>query len=105
MTTPIELFRNHLLVDEEVIVELPTGDDAEHLLQLLRTAKYRNCKEMEKLGMSDVDPLADKIIKCTLLEATSNGVKVKYHTAPATGRSTKFEFKILQETDNAAGSQ
>lgn len=92
--TPVELFRNYLLVGEEVKVELPTKADAEYLVRLLRTERYRNAKQLEALGMSDVDPLAGKHITYEILERHDDSIKVLIQATEAP-RKQRLSFTIV----------
>lgn len=103
--TPVDLFRHYILVGEKAIVELPTIEDAEYLLQLLRTAKSRHCKQMELLGMQDIDPLAGKTISYELVSSTGSNLKISYQAVPLRERVGRVQFTVLKEQEDAASSQ
>lgn len=92
--TPAELFRNSLLMGEDVTVALPSKADADYLLQLLRTEKYRSTKQLDALGMSDVNPLAGKILKYDIVETKEDSIVVRIHASTAK-RVSKVSFTII----------
>lgn len=90
--TPTELFRTYLLVGEQITAELPTEADAKYLLQLLRTEKSRSSKQLEALGMEDVDPLKDKILTYDIVEHLSDSIRIVLRAAT---KRNKHSFTIL----------
>lgn len=101
--TPSQMYRSYLLAGEAVIVQLPTRQDANYLLQLLRTEKYRSSKQLANLGMSEVDPMIGKVLVLQVLEVKEDGVVVQISSQAARG-SGKLVYTVLPTTAESIGA-
>lgn len=93
--TPTDIFRDYLLLEKDVSLELQSKEAATYILRLLRTAKGRHCKDMAALGLDDVDPVAGKTIGMEVVSETPNSCKVRYFLSEEVKRKMKVEFRVL----------
>lgn len=105
--TPAELFRHYLLAGEPLLLELPTLADAEYMLQLLRTCKYRSSKQLADLGMQDADPLAGTALHYEVLARSELSLQARFFAAPRIRSSSKLQYTILppKELTDAKSTQ
>lgn len=95
--TPTDIFRDYLLREKEVTLEVADKEAAQYLLKLLRTARQRNSAAMYDLGLEDADPLRDKTVLLDLQEA--DGIcRARFYTG-STKRTSKVLFKLLGPED------
>lgn len=97
--TPTDLFRDYLLREKDVVLEVADKAAATYMLKLLRNAKQRYSRDMMNFGLEDDDSLREKTIVMDILAETEEGCKVRYYPAVPAPRSTKVAFKMLRMED------